>query len=254
MHSPARAHFIKHSTAAAAKASADSAPRPDLTQYELHLAQLAEHRRRLHQIKSVERKIAFKQQVLPEYGPYIAGVLEGDSGAPDDVLTTVMVWCIDAGDIDGAIEIADYVLRHKLALPDQYKRDAACVIAEEIAEHALRALTAGNADTAALAVQLDRVSLLTADRDMPDEVRAKLHKALGYALRDSEPVAALAELQRAMQLHEKCGVKKDIERLERDIKNTTSRETPPPAGNSPPGGAGATRNKHKKAGKHSGPT
>lgn len=31
---------------------------------------------------------------------------------------------------------------------------------------------------------------------------------------------ALTHLRRALELHDKCGVKKDIERLERDIKNS----------------------------------
>lgn len=224
MHSPARAHFIRMSAAAANQAAADSASRPDATQYELHLVQLAEHRRSLKGIKSVERKIEFKRQVLPEYDAYVDGVLQGDSGAHDDVLTTVMVWRIDTGDIPGALDIADYVLRHKLVLPDQYKRDAATVIAEEIAEYALRQLADNNAnlDAAALATKLEFTLFTTNDFDMPDEVRAKLRKALGYAWRDSEPAAALEQLQKALALDARCGVKKDIERLDRVIKNAQS--------------------------------
>lgn len=223
MQSPARAHFIKHSVVAAAQAAADNAARPDATQYELHLAQLAEHRRSLKSIKSVERKIDFKRQVLPEYTAYVDGVLAGDSGAPDDVLTTVMVWRIDTGDIDGALVIADYVLRHNLPLPDQYKRDAACVIAEEIAEHALLELAHdGGADAAVLVDQITRTCYLVAHCDMPDEVAAKLNKALGYALRDSNPKAAREALDRALQLNPKCGVKRDIELLDRAIKNAKS--------------------------------
>lgn len=223
MQSPARAHFIKHSVVAAAQAAADNAVRPDATQYELHLAQLAEHRRSLHGIKSIERKIEFKRQVLPEYTAYVDGVLAGDSGVPDDVITTVMVWRIDTGDIDGALAIAPYVLRHNLPLPDQYKRDAACVIAEEIADHVLLELAHdGGTDAAVLVDQLTRTAQLVDGRDMPDEVAAKLCKALGYALRGSNPEAARAALDRALQLNPKCGVKRDIEILDRAIKNAKS--------------------------------
>lgn len=223
MHSPARAHFIRMSAAAANQAATDSAPRPDATQYELHMAQLAEHRRALKQIKSVERKIDFKRKVLPEYDAYVAGVLEGDSGAQDDVITTVMVWRIDVGDIDGALTLAEYVLRHKLALPDQYKRDAACVIAEEIADHAMLELAHdGGTDAATLAVQLARTGEMVADCDMPDEVAAKLNKAYGYAQRDIDPESARLALDRALQLNPKIGVKRDIEILDRAIKNAKS--------------------------------
>lgn len=221
MPSPARAHFIRKTAAAANQAAADSAPRPDATQYELHLAQLAEHRRALHRIKSVQRKIEFKAKVLPEYMPYIEGVLKGDSGAPDDVVTTVMVWCIDTGDIVTALDIADYVLRHKLEMPDQYKRDAATVVAEETAQYALRELAdnKSNVDASSLATKLEFTLFNTNAFDMPDEVRAKLRKAYGYALRESDPAVALEQLQKALALDPRCGVKKDIERLERALKN-----------------------------------
>ncbi|EHW0879192.1 terminase [Escherichia coli] len=54
---------------------------------------------------------------------------------------------------------------------------------------------------------------------MPDEVRAKLHKITGLFLRDAGDAAgALAHLQRATQLDCQAGVKKEIERLERELK------------------------------------
>lgn len=227
MTSPARAHFIKHSVAAAAaKAAADNSLRPDATQYELHLAQLTEHRRRLKQIQSIERKVEFKRQILPEYNAYIQGVLEGGSDAQDDVLTTLLVWHIDVGDFDGALTIGAYVLQHGLQLPDQYQRDAATVIAEEIAEHTLVDLGKPDATASdALVQQLVQAADLVKGRDMPDEVQAKLHKAIGYALRDTAPEAALAELGRALELNPNVGVKKDIERLQRAINKDTAAAT-----------------------------
>lgn len=214
MRSPARQHFIRVSAAEASSSAGDDAMRADLTQYELHLAQLAEHRRRLKQIKSIQRKIEFKQNALPEYAAYVDGALEAATGAQDDVLTSVMVWRIDTEDYAGALVIAEYVLQHHLSLPDQYQRDAATVLAEEIAEQALASDQPGD-----LLAVLENVTRLVEGRDMPDEVSAKVHKALGYALRATEqPQSALAELQKALQLNQRVGVKKDIERLERQLK------------------------------------
>ena len=65
---------------------------------------------------------------------------------------------------------------------------------------------------------------------MPDEVRAKLHKAIGYGLAASDPAKALDHLRRALQLFANVGVKKDIERLERELKNSAT------GGQSAPGG------------------
>lgn len=223
MDSPARRHRIQHEAAAAKQAAADDQLRPDLTQYELHLAQLAEHKRRLKQIQSIERKIAFKRKILPDYAAYIDGVLsaDGTDNQADDVLTTIMVWRIDTGDIAGALAIGEYVLAHHVPLPDQYERTAATVLAEEVAEHSLREL--GNTDPDAgdldlLRRHLDTTATLVANEDMPDQVSAKLHKALGYALRGANDAEALGHLRRAVELNDKVGVKKDIERLERDLK------------------------------------
>ncbi|MBJ9626084.1 terminase, partial [Burkholderia multivorans] len=66
------------------------------------------------------------------------------------------------------------------------------------------------------------IEQLTALADMPDEVRAKLHKAIGYGLAASHPASALDHLRRALQLFANVGVKKDIERLERELKNSAS--------------------------------
>lgn len=224
--SPARAHVQAH--VAAARAAADAGERIDISLangYELMLAQLAEHRRQLKQIQSVERKIEHKRKLIPEYTPYIGGALEANRGGQDDVLVTLLVWHIDCGQLAAAVPLAAYCLEHGLVMPDHYERSLACIVAEEAAELALRQLAAGEAaDVAAL----EAIQAMTASSDMPDEVRAKLCKALGYALRDESPSAALQHLQRALTLNGKAGVKKDIERLEREIKKGAAETTEPP--------------------------
>ena len=222
---PARAHLQAHIAAARAAAEAGDRIDPALANgYELMLAQLAEHRRQLKQIQSVERKIEHKRKLLPEYTPYIGGALEANRGGQDDVLVTLLVWHIDCGQLAAAVPLAAYCLEHGLVMPDHYERSLACIVAEEAAELALRQIAAGEApDVGAL----EAIQAMTADRDMPDEVRAKLCKALGYALRDTYPGAALLHLERAIQLNSKVGVKKDIERLEREIKKATEAEPAP---------------------------
>lgn len=211
----ARRHFQRTIAAAAgAEDPSASVPPAYANQYELMLAQLAEHRRVLHGIQSVERKAEAKRKMLPDYEPWVAGAIDGNSGRQDDVLTTIMVWRIDVGDYPGALTIADYAIAHGLTLPDQYKRDVATLVAEEIADKAL----SPNADVGIDV--LTHVESSTSGRDMPDEVRAKIHKALGLALeKTADQRAALEHLNRALALNERVGVKKDIERIERTIKN-----------------------------------
>lgn len=233
MSSPARHHFLRVSATQAAAIEQAGNPLRHATGHELMLAQLADHKRQLKLVQSIERKAELKRVLLPEYAAWIEGVLEADAGVQDEVFMTVMVWFIDIGDFAGALPLAMYAIRHQLAMPDQYQRTTACLIAEEYATMSLKAADAGqpvDVDTLVAVVNL------TADQDMPDEVRAKLHKAVGYAqlsVLDASPpdvqphhrAFALSSLKRALELHDKVGVKKDIEKLERELKNAAQADS-----------------------------
>ncbi len=224
MSSPCRQH--KQRTIAAQVGAAD--PVIDVkaaNQYELMLMQLAEHRRRLKQIQSIERKIEVKRQLLPEYAPYVQGVLQGNSGRQDDVLMTILVWYIDAGEIGEALPIAEYALQHELQTPDRYERSTACLVAEEIADTALKLMDTDSAVSADLICQAISI---TEEHDMFDQVRARLLKAYGLSLNKSGNAAAAVEpLKRALELDEKSGVKKIIEQTEREIKKNSQKPDEP---------------------------
>ncbi|MDB5717267.1 MAG: terminase [Sphingomonas bacterium] len=189
---------------------------------------LMHDQRRLKQIQSIEAKVAAKREMLPEYGVWISGLLEAGEvqglGSAEPVLPTIMVWKIDTGDYAGALILADYVLRFGVPLPAQYQRQPATLIVEEIAEAAIKAQLAG------LPFDLDileQVEALSADRDMPDEVRAKLFKAIGFELHERSGTGdehraqlerALAALKRAQQLHDRVGAKDRIKRIEKALK------------------------------------
>lgn len=215
MTSPAQRHFQRVSAQLAA-ASAGQGETLVGSAYELMLAKLATDRRRLKSIASIERKIDVKRaELLPEYVDYVAGALRGGRGAQDDVLTTVMIWRVDVGDYAGALDIARYAIEHRMTLPDQYDRPLATAIAEEFAEASLSSFKKGDTATVDAAL-LAEVAQLTAPYDMHDQVRAKLHKAIGYtADRTGDIPAALEHLRRALELDERAGVKQDIARLEK---------------------------------------
>lgn len=189
--------------------------------------------RRLKQIQSVQAKIAAKREMLPEYAAWCEGLVKAaeDRGVAvaDEILPTIMVWRIDTGDYTGALKLAAHVLRHKLPMPARYNRTAATLIVEEIAEAALRDLGKGQSFSLDI---LNATDDLTADEDIFDEVRAKLAKAIGMefhrrsgiidAAGDHAEAAVLrttarAAFARARDLHERCGVTKLIERLDRAI-------------------------------------
>jgi len=217
MTSPARRHFQRVS---AAQAAGDAGETPmQGPAYELMQAALFEDYRRLKSTQSMERKAEIKREILPKYADYVDGVLEAGQGAQDDVLMRVMLWRIDAGDIAGAVTIARYALTHDLNPPDQFERSTAAIIAEEVADQGLKQLDEEDADVLALLKQLIDAEIMTRQADMHDQVRAKLFKALGYAQRAAgQLVEAQSSLERALALNDKVGVKKDLERIERELK------------------------------------
>lgn len=228
MTSPARRHFQQATAAAsAAVAKADHPQTSDA--YQLMKAALIEDRRRLHDIQSIERKIEAKRTMLPIYQPYVEGVLQAGTGAQDDVLMTLMVWHLDVGDIASALPIAEYALKHNLNPGEQYQRSAAAILAEESSDTLLRTgikpvwekgeiQNPANEQHAQQLAHMQAVEQLTAEHDMHDQVRAKLHKTIGYLHALKRDYAnALASLERAVQLDVNCGVKKDIERMQPKI-------------------------------------
>lgn len=226
---PAQRHRARVLAAEHAAKAAATDPHGPMqgSEHQLMLATLHAHKATLKTIKAVENKIAAKAKFLPDFDAYLDGVLQADAGAQDPVLVEIFVWHMDVGHWPRALELADYALRHSLKMPDQYNRDLPAVLMEESADAAIAGKLTGPDALATLA----RVDMLTTGLDIHDQVRAKLHKAIGWAAMgkttttdvdpkqlELQPVqVALEHLARAVTLFEKVGVKKDVERLERRL-------------------------------------
>lgn len=201
------------------------------SQHELMLAQLHAHMRQLKDIQATEKKVEAKRLLLPEYMEYLDGVLEADAGVQDPVVTTMLVWLLDVGQWQQALDVAAYCLRHDLQLPDRFNRNVPTLLLDEVSEAALK----GQLQGVNALVVLSKVDELTRELDAHDQARAKLHKAIGWAamgktatqdlsadeikqLELDKAHIALQHLQRAMALNDKAGVKKDVERLAARLK------------------------------------
>lgn len=224
----AQRHQLRVRAAAEAAAQADShGDMQGATTYELQLAQLKQDQLHLSNFQSLETRAQLKLEKLESYQAYIDGVLQADTGVQDEVLTTLMVWHFDCQNFTGGLRIAEYALKHNLAMPDRFARTTATLVAEEVANAALTALKADEPFTLEV---LAKANDLTAEQDMPDEVRAKLYFARGLALLPAEdsPLADLQQaadyLAEAIRLHDRVGAKKDLERIERWIKKHAESE------------------------------
>ncbi|HBX2474859.1 TPA: terminase [Klebsiella pneumoniae] len=180
----------------------------------------------LKRVQSDQAKAAMKRQLLPHYEGWIEGTLDGDSGRQDEVIVTMMVWAIDAGDYVLAARIGRYVVAHGLLMPDRFNRTTATILVDEICDPILVQVKADDTtDVTPYLSVLDDVADFTADSDMPDVVRAKLCKARAFALRNGtteEQAIALALLRQALTLDAGAGVKKEIERLARAVKKASA--------------------------------
>ncbi|REC94871.1 phage terminase small subunit [Kushneria indalinina] len=213
MVSSLRKHYERITAAQAAADAGDEVMHGDA--YHLMQAQLWEDYRRLKSVQSVERKIEIKREILPNYSEYVAGVLEAGRGAEDEVLMRIMLWRIDVGDITGALPIARYAMQHQLDPGEQFQRSTPAILAEESADQAL-ALTD---DDDSLLEALIEINELIEGRDMHDQIRAKLHKAIGNGYRACGDMPdALTHYQRAFELNDRVGVKQDIDRIGKALK------------------------------------
>lgn len=197
------------------------------TTYELQLMQLKQDQHRLKQMQSIDARNQLKPSLLPNYDAYIDGVLAAGKGAADEVLTTIMLWHFDTASFTRGLEIAGYALQHNMSMPDRFARTTATLVAEEVANAALDAYKQDQQFDQGI---LTTASELTEGKDMPDEVRAKLHFALAKSLNFSED-STLKELEEAahhmreaIRLHDRVGAKKDLERVERWIKKHAESE------------------------------
>lgn len=207
-----RAHFQRVLAAKQAEAAADAGAEPAAgTLAEQMASRMRMHRAALKNIQSLSKKIEAKRGFLPEYAAYAEGVLAADAGGADEVLARVMLWRLDVADYAGALEIADYAVRHDLAMPAGFSRDLPTTLVEEIADAALKTPAAD------LAEPLSEALALTVASDMPDEVRAKAHKALGKILSETDTAAAIAHYEAAVKLHPGCGVKTELEKLRKRV-------------------------------------
>lgn len=215
----------RHQLRARAEMEAADTPAADsmagATTYEMQLMQLKQDQHRLKQMQSIDARNTLKPSLLPAYDAYIDGVLAGGKGAADEVLTTVMLWHFDIGSFSRGLAIAAYALLHNMTMPDRFSRTTATLVAEEIANAALDAYKQELPFDYAV---LDAANKLTADKDMPDEVRAKLNFALAKAINPSEETSldqleqSAAMMREAIRLHGRVGAKEDLKRVDRWIK------------------------------------
>lgn len=198
------------------------------------LYKLGADRKRLRSIQSFQTRDQIKRaEILPEYLPHVDGILAGDSGEPDEILMQVMVWAFDAREMELFDRIARYAVFYSLPMPTDFNRAVGAWLAESCAKLVLSISAEREAlPTDDLEVLSDLViwlTLETAELDMHDEIRAKLHHAAGDVMAETVPEVAIEHYETALKYRDKEPVKKKIAALQRSIADTESPTSQGPA-------------------------
>lgn len=230
MLTPAQKHW--QATMASRRGGSDENTTVARTAHEQILHRLRLDQASLKRVQSATTKADMKRQMLPDYQGWIDGTLDGDSGRQDEVITTLMLWAIDCKDYPLALRIGRYVVKHGLAMRDDFKRTAPVFLAEEISNQVLTVATSeADADLSGYSAPLDELAQIVDGSDMPDEVAAKLCKARGFALRGATSAEAKGEalklFRQATALNPNAGVKREIASLDRELKKVTGTGEPP---------------------------
>lgn len=183
---------------------------------------LFSHLNQLKDIKSTQEKIAKKKEWLPEYHGYIDGCLAVSPSAQNTTLVTLMVWAVDAGEYELAVRIAEYALLNDMVMPEGYKRGIAEFITEQCAIEFCDDLELAVAH----AELIKKIIELGVGEQMVDQARAKIHRALGDALKDAQPIEAQNAYKNALRLDSKVGCKKDLTALEKLFTKQTTESSP----------------------------
>lgn len=171
------------------------------------------------------RKVAYKQERIDHYLPWVLGLIEGDQGHEDRILSYMLVWTIDIGDIRRFLKIAAYMQKHDLKPPFETK------LPSFISDNARDNIDALSIEDA------EEIAKFIADQDVQENSHASFLRLIGEKiLAGREPTTIsiddFSDVERvigywetAVQLDSGVGIKKKLEQFQkRVIELTTAAE------------------------------
>ncbi|NIE97430.1 hypothetical protein F3J02_13235 [Acinetobacter sp. Tr-809] len=173
-------------------------------------------------MKSIQERIAKKAEWLPEYAGFIDGCLAVSPAPQNTTLVHLMIWACDVNDFELAVKIAEYVVLNDMVMPEGYSRSTAEFITEQCAE----VFIDDEVQAIANASLIERIIGLGDGEPMVDEVRAKIYRALGDALSQAQPNEAVSAYKNALRYNPKAGCKKDLEQLEKRLRQLATGSSP----------------------------
>lgn len=177
------------------------------------MAAMASDLAALSDIVDIKDKQELKKKILPKYQEHVREYVESGAHYSNPVLVRCAIWCIDVGDLEAALELANLAVEQQQIAPESFKRDLPTFFAEAITEWAERQLKEQQSGSP----YIDAVVEHLVNNTWPVTnaiVRGKAFKVAGQlAEQNGDLKVALAHYEAAQQENEAAGCKTRIAQL-----------------------------------------
>lgn len=220
MLSPAAAHKAKITGAEPRR----SVPVSDANREVITQRQFDTERHQMSHIRSRIRRNHAKSKAVVKYQPWIEGQMMNvnPTVTGQAMFVWLLMWKIDAGLWGDALVMAKHALKLGMFSPVGFNRTLAETLAENISDGISKAGTLVEHSNV-----LSELAALVNGHDLGDEIAAKLLKAQGLSIIETQPEKAKVFLNQALGFNPRCGVVRLLKQMEtKPLKVVKSQNKP----------------------------
>lgn len=182
--------------------------------YDIVEAQFERHCDQLSALNSIDEKVEFKKSILPDYIQFLTEYQQKGERYPNAVLSRVVFWLLDTGDIHNAFNFAKLAIEQQQIQPAGFKRTLTTAFVESIADWAERQY---KADASAEPYLTECCDLCLSKTFLVDQIIVlnKLFKIAGlYAEKAGDNKKAILFYEHCVRVNpQKHGVKTRLDKL-----------------------------------------
>lgn len=179
----------------------------------------------LKSITSMQHRHFAKKDKVPKYWHYVSGIVSQDVAINDPITRLMLVWSADAMMIDEFLEIAHYMVKHNIPMPEGFNTplttsitDLAKTMLAHEGNDQFKAVTATKAEEIYQLVN----SIEAPEMKPNDQSYAKFLKELGRKVEALQSKSGLTRAkgyyEEALNLDPNIGVKQDLKRIEKQLE------------------------------------
>lgn len=188
----------------------------DLSAAQKLLTKMKHYQMQLKVVSSISDKVKFKANWLPEFQPWLDGVMQSATpDTADPIFSTMVLWKIDTGQLNDAVEMTLFAIAKQFETIAGFDRSLPNLLVEEIHDQLKKGQTLdlAKADTLAQLVEAKKADGFHRV-DLLDEIRAKYLRQVGELHEGAGNKERAIELyQKALEYNPKVGAKQLLDKL-----------------------------------------